>query len=355
MKKKIGMLVAEAAVALVLLIAVTFIIFPNKTKDSTLNHDSMAESGKVNGTESEPDVVVMKEPTSVPLVLEGLGTTETPSPASTSGEVMTVTTTDTPMETPSNTPTPSPEPTLPATSTPVPPTATPIPTPVPPTATPVPPAPATQTTPVNSGILVVLDPGHGGNQPGTYATNPYTGETVYEKDINLKLAYYCRDYLQGSFGINAILTRDGDYNLNSDHRTDLYSRVQMGVDNGASFVVSLHCNAMPGMPSKRGYGFYYPVSEPYHTYSANLAYQLRQAYASTGLIDDGDHCVWDYDNNYEYYAIHRKGVWTGMPTMIIEHAYMSNQYDLECLLNDDMLHQMAYADAKGIAAYFGIK
>ena len=58
---------------------------------------------------------------------------------------------------------------------------------------------------------ICIDPGHGGIDGGGMSYSE-----IYEKDINLKISYYLKNYLENS-GYNIILTRYGDYDLASNN------------------------------------------------------------------------------------------------------------------------------------------
>ncbi|MCE3272232.1 MAG: cell wall hydrolase/autolysin [Ramlibacter sp.] len=93
-------------------------------------------------------------------------------------------------------------------------------------------------------IIIALDPGHGGEDPG--AVGP--GGTR-EKDVVLKIAHLLRDRINGS-SINgnpmrAFLTRDGDFFVPLGVRVDKARRVQ------ADLFVSIHADAFM-TPTARG-------------------------------------------------------------------------------------------------------
>ena len=54
-------------------------------------------------------------------------------------------------------------------------------------------------------MTIVLDPGHGGIDVGSISTD----KTLYEKDANLKIAQYLRDFLQKYENVEVILTHEG--------------------------------------------------------------------------------------------------------------------------------------------------
>lgn len=195
--------------------------------------------------------------------------------------------------------------------------------------------------------VIVLDPGHGGVHVGT----AFGG--LVERDVNLKLGLYTRDYLSEYSNITVYMTRTTDTQLSTDIVEDLTDRVAVGASVGADFVISLHCNGNNNY-SITGTEAYIPVTEPYHSVCKTMAdYILTGISSSTGLTNRGTYGVWDTAKNREYYAICRHGVEMGIPSLIIEHAYMSNPSDLALLADDGILHMMALADANGIAAYFG--
>ena len=91
--------------------------------------------------------------------------------------------------------------------------------------------------------LVVIDPGHGGKDPGAVANG------IREKDINLKVGQILIKVLEKR-GIKARLTRSQDIYLRLDERTKLAN------DWDGDLFVSLHCNALPAGRSARGIEIY---------------------------------------------------------------------------------------------------
>ena len=81
--------------------------------------------------------------------------------------------------------------------------------------------------------LVVIDPGHGGHDPG--AVNAGTGD--HEKDVTLALARALRDRLIRGDRLRVALTRDGDSFLTLTERADVARRL------GADLFISLHADA----------------------------------------------------------------------------------------------------------------
>jgi N-acetylmuramoyl-L-alanine amidase len=82
--------------------------------------------------------------------------------------------------------------------------------------------------------IVVIDPGHGGEDPGTIGARG-----TKEKDIVLELGNKIRKFLDQEQGTRAFLTRQGDYFI------PLTERVRIAREYGADLFVSLHCNGHP--------------------------------------------------------------------------------------------------------------
>ena len=101
---------------------------------------------------------------------------------------------------------------------------------------PAPPATATQPDGVDRMIIIALDPGHGGEDPG--AIGP--GGTQ-EKDVVLQLAYLLRERINNSsvkgMPMRAFMTREADYFV------PLHVRVQKAQRVQADLLVSLHADA----------------------------------------------------------------------------------------------------------------
>ncbi len=81
--------------------------------------------------------------------------------------------------------------------------------------------------------LVVIDPGHGGRDPG--AISPF--ESVPEKDVTLAIARAIRDEIAASGRVRVALTRNGD-----DHLL-LHQRYQIARRLGAGLFISVHADA----------------------------------------------------------------------------------------------------------------
>ncbi|HET7708868.1 MAG TPA: N-acetylmuramoyl-L-alanine amidase [Sphingomicrobium sp.] len=93
--------------------------------------------------------------------------------------------------------------------------------------------------------IVLIDPGHGGRDPGATAVSGVTTE----KQLTLVMARELRDLLARRGRVRVALTRDSDKYLTLDQRADLASRL------GASLYLSLHMDSAPN-PTARGASVY---------------------------------------------------------------------------------------------------
>ncbi len=95
-------------------------------------------------------------------------------------------------------------------------------------------------TKIDRLIIVALDPGHGGEDPG--ATGP---SGLREKDVVLQVARQLRERINAMPGMRAMLTRDGDFFVPLHERVRKARRVQ------ADLFVSIHADAFVS-PHARG-------------------------------------------------------------------------------------------------------
>ena len=82
-------------------------------------------------------------------------------------------------------------------------------------------------------IIIVLDPGHGGKDPGA------TANGLKEKDVTLKFAKRIKYYLEKDGRFKVYLTR------NTDKFIPLYERSLFAIKKNADMFISIHCNALP--------------------------------------------------------------------------------------------------------------
>ena len=94
-----------------------------------------------------------------------------------------------------------------------------------------------------SEMIIAIDPGHGGKDPGT------TGKNVLEKHLVLKIAKRVVNTINAEKSMSAFLTRDGDYfpcpqnKKSCDQRTSLNERLDKAKKAGAVLFISIHADS----------------------------------------------------------------------------------------------------------------
>lgn len=92
----------------------------------------------------------------------------------------------------------------------------------------------------NADIVVAIDPGHGGEDPGSIGPT-----RKYEKHVTLAVSKKLAANINAIPGMKAVLTRQGDYFVNLNRRSELAR------ENGAHLLVSIHADAFHS-PQPRG-------------------------------------------------------------------------------------------------------
>ena len=201
----------------------------------------------------------------------------------------------------------------------------------------------------------MLDPGHGGFDPGT------SGFGANEKDLTLKIAKYCKAALEKDGRIQVYMTRETDTSVGNTTNvsTDLYNRIQYAIGKKANLFVSIHLNSATA--SAKGAEVYYPNSNYRADIGAQgkaLATDIQNELVKLGLYNRGAKIQNSTSSKYpdnsvqDYYYVIQQSKRAGFPGIIVEHAYLSNQSDYNNYLSSDAkLKKLGEADAKGIITY----
>ena len=97
--------------------------------------------------------------------------------------------------------------------------------------------------PVPPSMVVVIDAGHGGTDPGNLGTKRYR---TTEKEVTLDVALLLRKYIRERFpDVKIVMTRDGD------EFPSLKKRVAIANETQADLFISIHCDAFDN-PKARG-------------------------------------------------------------------------------------------------------
>ena len=203
-----------------------------------------------------------------------------------------------------------------------------------------------------AGLVIALDPGHGGNDSGA------VGSGLKESDVNWKIAQACKAELENYAGVTVVLTRT------QNECPTLYERVERAVNQGAKVFVSLHINSTE-RSSADGAEVYYPNGSSYnkaaHETGKQLSQNILDELTALGLQDRGIK-VRNSENNSkypdgslrDYYGVIADAREMGIPGIIVEHAFITNPEDNAKLKDDNFLKKLGMADAQGIAKTYGL-
>lgn len=197
-------------------------------------------------------------------------------------------------------------------------------------------------------VVIVIDAGHGGNDPGALAT---TG--VYESACNLAIAKAMKTELESYSGVKVYLTRSNDeWSTNT-------SRAMVAANLKADFLISVHNNS--GSATNTGALAYRTVNSLYAEATNDMCSLILENLAGLGLHNGGVQTRISTQYDYEdYYTIIAEGIRGGVPSIIVEHCFLSNPKDAAFISNDngtintDNTKAMGIADATAVATYFGL-
>jgi N-acetylmuramoyl-L-alanine amidase len=183
---------------------------------------------------------------------------------------------------------------------------------------------------VNSGRkVVVIDPGHGGSDPGTSSIT-----NKHEKDFNLSLSLKVQALLLQEPNIEVVMTRDSDvYPTRAE-------RVQLANQLNADVFVSIHGNSVLKSPQSNGTETYYYQRSS----SKDLANVIHKYLVKAiGFKDRGV-------KNGSLQVIRE----TKMAAVLLEVGFLSNSTEEKLMLSDDVQNKAAQAIVDGIKEYMGV-
>ncbi|MCC8076044.1 MAG: N-acetylmuramoyl-L-alanine amidase [Clostridiales bacterium] len=157
------------------------------------------------------------------------------------------------------------------------------------------------------GIVVCLDPGHGGNDPGCN-----TDERL-EKDDTLALALATRDDMEAA-GITVVMTREDDTYVSLDDRCYIANQA------GADYFISIHRNYASGVAN----GVEVWKSTNASDASVYLADAVSAGLEAVGVSRNRGVHTGSQSSEYEDYQVLRE---TSMPGVLIEMGFIENADD----------------------------
>ena len=223
--------------------------------------------------------------------------------------------------------------------------------------------------------IIVIDPGHGGVDPGAIGRT----SNILEKDVALRMGLALRDQLEATGGYRVIMTRD------DDRMVGLRDRLQIARQSQGELFISLHVDSLASAPEVSGASVYTLSERASNDQPARLASQgnrpdilaginlsnqedmvpeipmdLAQRDASILSIRLAELLVQELNRATE--MAKRQPAEAGfvvltspdMPSVLIELGYLSNSADEKALADDAHIASLATAVARAVDVYFGV-
>ena len=196
---------------------------------------------------------------------------------------------------------------------------------------------------------------------------------IIERDVNLKIANYLKQYLSEYAGIDVLMTHNGF----STGTYELIDRAIWTRNNNADLIVSLHCNSSTSgkMTGTEAYVTANKSLPKYNEECSKLANLILNNISKLGITNRGvkTRLSGDVEEVYtdgtrgDYYGIIRyamKGIkdgpganiqnGEGISAVLIEHCYIQGG-DEKYLDSEEDIKKLAKADCDGIVEFYGLR
>ena len=178
-----------------------------------------------------------------------------------------------------------------------------------------------------SGVLIVLDAGHGGTDPGALAVGGINGP--HEADLNLAVAQATKNCLE-KFGATVVMTRSEDDFLALQQRREITSQIK------PDLFISVHHNSMSyTTDATKATG----VESYYFTPQSKYAAEKMSQTLST---------VTERENRgyyFGYYYVLRNDI---APSVLNEYGFVNNPYEYAVLHTNKEIYKAAIATALAV-------
>lgn len=190
-------------------------------------------------------------------------------------------------------------------------------------------------------VCVVVDAGHGGNDPGKIGING-----AKEKEINLLIAEKLKKYLEAS-DVKVVMTRTGDeglYDTGASNRKvqDMKRRIAIIDETAPSLTVSIHQNSYPAEYVHGAQVFFYSGSREGQELAKSVQRQLVEK------ADPGNRRT--VKANDSYYLLKK----TATPIIIVECGFLSNSEEAGKLCEEEYQEELAWAIHMGVMQYLNL-
>ena len=189
--------------------------------------------------------------------------------------------------------------------------------------------------------VIVIDPGHGGENEGTIAG------TEKEKYMTMTTARAMYEELSLYDNVEVYLTHTEDVDMKLEERAEFAKNVN------ADFLFSIHYNASE-YHELFGSEIWVPLNAPFNNYGYQFGYEFLSILKERGLFLRGIKTRVG-DKGLDYYGIIRFANARDIPAVILEHCHVDEERDTGFCDSEDDLIQFGKDDATAVAKYFGLK
>ncbi|MCH5340898.1 MAG: N-acetylmuramoyl-L-alanine amidase [Acetatifactor sp.] len=196
---------------------------------------------------------------------------------------------------------------------------------------------------VGDKLVIVIDPGHGGENLGTIE-NGYE-----EKGMTIITALAMYEELSLYDDVEVYLTRISDV----EEDIKLEDRAAFAASVEADFLFSIHYNASANH-ELFGSEVWVSAFAPFNGYGYQFGYELLSDMRDYGLLIRGVKTRLG-DKGGNYYGIIRYSEAVGVPAVIIEHCHVDESRDEVYCDTQEKLQEFGRMDATAVARYFGLK
>ena len=189
-----------------------------------------------------------------------------------------------------------------------------------------------------ANVKLCLDAGHTGRENRSPVARDF-----YESDFNWKLHLKLKKELE-NYGIEVITTR-----ANQDEELGTKSRGRKA--QGCDLLLSIHANAADRESAD------YPLAIVPANGSGNaLGQKLADCIRNVmGTNEPADMWSKKTDGGNDWYGVINGAAQVGVPGIILEHSFYTNQRMAQWMMVDENLNKLAKAEAEVLAAHYGVQ
>lgn len=191
-------------------------------------------------------------------------------------------------------------------------------------------------------LVVVIDPGHGGEEEGGMY------DSFVEKDITLITAKAMKEELEKYEGVEVYLTREGDQKLTLEERVGFAKSVD------ADFLFCLHYNLSQDHNTLFGAECWVSAFGRHYSEGYAFAEIEMEALEKLGLYSRGIKTRLGKKGT-DYYGIIRHAVEQDLTCVLIEHCHMDHENDRPFCEGREQWEAFGRLDADSAARYFGLQ